>query len=98
MIRVVLPAHLRNLAKTSREISLEVREPVTLAAVVSALEARYPMLAGTIRRQDTGQRRAMIRFFAEGRDLSHQPMGADLPESVAAGHEPLLIVGAIAGG
>lgn len=97
-MRVVLPAHLRNLAKTSREVTLEVGAPVTLAGVVDALEASYPMLAGTIRRQDSGQRRPMIRFFAEGQDLSHQPMDAVLPESVASGQEPLLIVGAIAGG
>ena len=98
MIRVVLPAHLRNLAKTGREVSLEVEDPVTIGAVLDELEARYPMLNGTIRQQPNGQRRAMIRFFANGEDWSNEPLDQPLPAEVAAGEEPLMIVGAIAGG
>jgi sulfur-carrier protein len=98
MIRVVLPHHLRTLARVDREVSLEVAGPVTLAAVLDALEAAYPMLLGTIRDQVTRQRRPFIRFFATGLDLSHEPPDAPLPEAVAAGTEPLRIVGAMAGG
>ena len=98
MIRVRLPAHLRNLAKTDREVSLEVDGPATIGAVLEALEARYPMLKGTIREHEKGQRRAMIRFFAVGEDWSHKPMDEPLPAEVVNGDEPLLIVGAIAGG
>jgi molybdopterin synthase sulfur carrier subunit len=98
MIRVVLPAHLRLLAKVAGEVELEVEGPATLRSVLDALEARYPMLRGTIRDQVTGQRRPFVRFFACEEDLSHEPPDAPLPEAVAAGREPLLLVGAIAGG
>ena len=98
MIRVVLPAHLRNLAKTGREVSLEVQAPISIESVLGALEAEYPMLKGTIRNQQTGQRRAMIRFFANGEDWSNDPMDKALPAEVASGKEPLMVVGAIAGG
>jgi molybdopterin synthase sulfur carrier subunit len=98
MIRVVLPTHLRTLARLEGEVTLEVEGPVTQRAVLDALEARYPMLRGTIRDQVTHQRRAFVRFFACEEDLSHEPPDAPLPEAVAAGTEPLLIVGAMAGG
>uniref|UniRef100_A0A7C1FF86 MoaD/ThiS family protein n=1 Tax=Caldilinea aerophila TaxID=133453 RepID=A0A7C1FF86_9CHLR len=98
MIRVVLPHHLRTLANVGKEIELSVSEPVTLAAVLGALEAAYPMLRGTIRDPNTGQRRPLIRFFACGQDFSHEPLDAPLPAAVASGAEPLLIVGAMAGG
>ncbi|MGA7339870.1 MAG: MoaD/ThiS family protein [Terracidiphilus sp.] len=97
-VRVALPYHLRNLAQVGTEVQLEVPAPATLRAVLDALEARYPMLRGTIREHDTGKRRPFLRFFACGEDLSHQPMDAPLPEAVAQGREPLLIIGAIAGG
>jgi hypothetical protein len=98
MIRVVLPYHLRNLARVGAEVELEVQGPATLRSVLDALEARYPMLCGTIRDQVTGQRRAFLRFFACQRDLSHDPAESPLPAAVADGTEPLLVVGAIAGG
>ena len=98
MIRVVLPYHLRNLAGVGREVTLQVDEPATLNAVLDALEAQYPMLRGTIRDQVTQQRRSLIRFFASKRDLSHDPPDVPLPDPVAQGAEPLMIVGAIAGG
>ncbi|GIV70904.1 MoaD/ThiS family protein [Caldilinea sp.] len=98
MIRVVLPHHLRTLANVGKEIELEVSEPVTLAAVLDALEAAHPMLRGTIRNRNTGRRRSLIRFFACGQDLSHESPDAPLPAAVASGAEPLLIVGAMAGG
>jgi molybdopterin converting factor small subunit len=98
MIRVVLPAHLRTLARVKSEVQLEVAGPVTRQAVLDALEARYPMLRGTIRDQTTQQRRAFIRFFACEQDLSHEPPDAPLPDAVAKGTEPLLVVGAMAGG
>ncbi len=98
MIRVVLPQHLRTLAGVGREVELEVAGPATLSSVLDTLEAQYPMLRGTIRDQATQQRRSLIRFFASKRDLSHDPPGAPLPEAVAVGAEPLIIVGAIAGG
>jgi len=98
-IRVVLPFHLRTLAKIDgAEVSVEVAAPVTAGRVLDALEARYPMLAGTIREHGTGKRRAFMRIFACEEDWSHQPLDADLPEAIAAGREPLLILGAIAGG
>jgi sulfur-carrier protein len=97
-IRVQLPYHLRTLAKVGAEVQLEVSAPVTICAVLDALEARYPMLRGTIREHDSGRRRPFLRFFACEEDLSHQPLDAPLPEAVAAGKEPLLIIGAIAGG
>ena len=98
MIRVVLPAHLRTLAHVSGEVRLEVEGPVTQQSVLDALEAGYPMLRGTIREHVTRERRAFLRFFACGQDLSHEPPQAPLPEAVAAGAEPYRIVGAMAGG
>jgi molybdopterin synthase sulfur carrier subunit len=98
MIRVVLPAHLRALARINGEVHLDITGPVTQRSVVDALEARYPALRGTIRGHGGGPRRAFIRFFACERDLSHDPPDDPLPEAVAAGAEPYLIVGAMAGG
>ncbi len=98
MIRVVIPYHLRNLARVNGEVKLEVEGPVTQRAVLDALEARYPMLRGTIRDHVTGKRRAFVRFFACEQDLSHDPPDAPLPDEVAAGTEPFLVIGAIAGG
>ncbi len=98
MIRVLLPWHLRNLAGVEAEVRLEVAGPLTQAALLDALEAKYPVLRGTIRDFATGVRRPYIRFFACGEDLSNQPPHAPLPEDVAAGREPFLVVGAVAGG
>ncbi len=98
MIRVVLPAHLRTLARVDGEVALEVTGPVTQRSVLDALEARYPMLRGTIRDHVTQRRRAFVRFFACEQDLSHDPPERPLPDAVASGSEPLLIVGAMAGG
>jgi molybdopterin synthase sulfur carrier subunit len=98
MIRLVLPAHLRTLARIHGEVELAVTGPVTQRSVLDALEARYPVLCGTIRDQDTGKRRAFIRFFACEEDLSHEEADAPLPEEVAAGKEPYLVVAAMAGG
>ena len=98
LIRVALPAHLRTLARVDGEVQLQVSGQVTQCSVLDALEARYPMLRGTIRDQRTGKRRAFIRFFACQQDLSHDPPDAVLPEPVLAGTEPYLIVGAMAGG
>ena len=98
MIRVVLPAHLRALAGAGGEVELRVPGPVTQRAVLDALEARYPVLRGTIRDHRSGKRRAFVRFFACQQDLSHQPPDEPLPAAVAAGAEPYLIVGAMAGG
>jgi sulfur-carrier protein len=98
MIRVVLPAHLRTLARVDGEVKLDVEGKVTQRSALDALEARYPMLRGTIRDHVTQQRRAFIRFFACEQDLSHESPDALLPEAVATGVEPLLIVGAMAGG
>jgi len=98
MIRVVLPSHLRRLASIDGEVKLEVAGAVTQRAVLDALEAAYPMLRGTIRDQDTKRRRAFIRFFACEEDLSHEDLDSPLPERVADGAEPYLIVGAMAGG
>ena len=98
MIRVVLPAHLRTLARLDGEVELAVDGEVTQCSVLDALEDRYPMLRGTIRDRATGQRRAFVRFFACAEDLSHQPPDAPLPAPVADGAEPFLIVGAMAGG
>jgi len=98
MVRVVLPQHLRTLAGVDAELLLEVDAPVTAGRVLDALEARFPMLKGTIREYGTGRRRAYMRFFACEEDWSHVGMEAELPEAVAEGIEPLLIVGAIAGG
>ncbi len=98
MIHVVLPAHLGTLARVNRDVELDVGSDVTQRSILNALEGRYPMLRGTIRDQVTGQRRAFVRFFACGQDLSHESPNAPLPEAVATGKEPFLIVGAIAGG
>jgi molybdopterin converting factor small subunit len=98
MIRVVLPAHLRTLARVNGEVTLDVKGEVTQRAVLDALEARYPMLHGTIRDHVTLKRRAFVRFFACEQDLSHESPDAPLPDAVAMGTEPLLIVGAMAGG
>jgi hypothetical protein len=98
MIRVVLPAHLRTLAHVNGEVTLELAVPPTMRSVLDALEAQYPMLRGTIRDHDTLQRRAFLRFFACAEDLSHESPDALLPPEVAAGTEPFLIIGAIAGG
>jgi hypothetical protein len=97
-IRVELPAHLRTLAQVRGEVALEVTGPITLRSVLDALEVRYPMLEGTIRNHDTQQRRSFLRFFACEEDLSHESPDTPLPEAVATGAEPLLIIGAIAGG
>ena len=97
-VRVQIPYHLRNLARVDGEIALDVAGPVTIRSVLDALEMRYPMLAGTIREHDTLKRRAFLRFFACEEDLSHQSADLPLPEAVALGKEPFLIVGAIAGG
>lgn len=98
MIRVVLPAHLRTLAQVDGEVQLQVTGPVTQRAVLDSLEARYPVLCGTIRDRRTGRRRAFVRFFACEQDLSHEPPDDELPDPVARGDEPYLIVGAMAGG
>ena len=98
MIRVVLPAHLRTIAHVSGEVTLDIDGEITAAAVLDALEASYPMLRGTIRDQSTKKRRAFVRFFACEEDLSHEPPDALLPERVAQGAEPFLVVGAMAGG
>jgi hypothetical protein len=98
MIRIVLPTHLRRLASVSGEVELEVSAPVTQRTVIDALEARYPMLRGTVRDHVTRQRRAFVRFFACKQDLSLESPDSPLPDEVATGREPFLIVGAIAGG
>jgi sulfur-carrier protein len=98
VIRVVLPSHLRRLASVQGEVKLEIAGAVTQCSVLDALEARYPMLRGTIRDQDSKRRRAFIRFFACEEDLSHEQPDVPLPAAVAAGREPYLIVGAMAGG
>jgi hypothetical protein len=98
MIRVVLPPHLRGLARISGEIKLEINGAPTQRAVLDALEASYPMLRGTIRDHLTQKRRAFVRFFACSEDLSHEPPDAPLPDAIATGKEPFMIVGAIAGG
>ncbi len=98
MIRVVLPHHLRTLARVGREVALDVKGTVTQRAVLDALETAYPMLRGTIRDHTTLERRAFIRFFACQEDLTHEPPEAPLPDDVASGKEPFLVIGAIAGG
>ena len=98
IIRVVLPAHLRTLARVNGEVKLDVDGIATQRSILDALEATYPMLRGTIRDQVTQQRRAFVRFFGCEQDLSHEPPDAPLPEAVATGAEPLLVVGAMAGG
>lgn len=98
MIRVVLPAHLRTLARVDDEVTLEVGPPATVRQLLDALEARYPMLRGAIRDHVTGQRRPFVRFFACEEDVSHQPPDAPLPDAVVSGAEPFLVVGALSGG
>src|SRR5262245_35299127 len=98
MIRIVLPAHLRTLARVEGEVELDVASPVTQRSVLDALEARYPMLRGAVRDHVTQERRSLVRFFACGEDVSHEPPDAPLPAAIGAGAEPLLIVGAMAGG
>lgn len=98
MIRVVLPPHLRTLARVNDEVELDVPDPVTQRSILDALEASYPMLRGAIRDHVTQQRRAFLRFFACSEDLSHESPDAPLPEAVVTGAEPFLVVGAIAGG
>jgi sulfur-carrier protein len=98
MIRVILPYHLRNLAHVGSEVTLDVPGPVTTRAVLDALEARYPMLCGTIRDHVTQERRAFLRFFACEQDLSHDSPDDPLPDEVVSGKEPFLVIGAIAGG
>ena len=98
MIRVVLPAHLRALARVDGEVHLEITGQITQCSVLDALEARYPVLCGTIRDHRSGKRRAFVRFFACQQDLSHEPPEAPLPDAVTTGAEPYLIVGAMAGG
>ncbi len=97
-IRVVLPHHLRTLAKSEREVQILVSEPATQCAVLDALEQRYPTLRGTVRDHGSSSRRPLVRFFACGQDLSHEPPDAPLPEAVVNGQEPFLIIGAMAGG
>ena len=98
MIRVVLPFHLRTLAHVDGEVQIDVEGPVTQRSILDAIEARYPTLRGTIRDQVTHQRRPFVRFFACEEDLSHEPPDAPLPDAVATGAEPFLVIGAIAGG
>ena len=98
MIRIILPPQLRTLAHVSYEVTLDVAAPVTQCSVLDALETRYPMLRGTLRDQATQQRRPRVRFFACAEDLSHEPPDAPLPDAVATGAEPLVVLGAIAGG
>jgi molybdopterin synthase sulfur carrier subunit len=98
MIRVVLPHHLRTLARVGKEVELQMQGPATLGAVMDALEAQYPVLRGTIRDHTTQRRRPFLRFFACGEDLSHEPPDAPLPDAVKQGTEPLMVVGAVAGG
>jgi molybdopterin synthase sulfur carrier subunit len=98
MIRVVLPQHLRTLARVAEEVEVEVEGPATVGSVLDALEAGYPVLRGTIRGHGTQRRRPFVRFFACEQDLSHEPPDTPLPEAVARGAEPLLVVGAMAGG
>ena len=98
MIRVVLPAHLRKLAHVDGEVALEIAGQITQRSILDALEARYPMLRGTIRDHANGKRRAFVRFFACGEDLSHESPDTALPEAIATGTQPFMIVGAIAGG
>lgn len=98
MIRVVLPQHLRTLARVAEEVELEIEGPATVRSVLDALEAGYPVLRGTIRGHDTQRRRPFVRFFACEQDLSHESPDTPLPDAVAAGAEPLLVVGAMAGG
>lgn len=98
MIRVVLPHHLQTLAGCDREVTLDVTAAVTQRSILDALEARYPMLRGTVREHMTRKRRPRVRFFAAGEDVSHESPDAELPDSIASGKQPFMIVGALAGG
>jgi molybdopterin synthase sulfur carrier subunit len=98
MIRVVIPQHLRILARINGELQLDVAQPVTIKTVLDTIETQYPMLCGTLRDQSTGQRRAMVRFYACEQDFSNDSLETPLPEAIAEGQEPLLIIGAISGG
>jgi sulfur-carrier protein len=98
MTRVILPAHLRNLARVTDEVSLDISAPITTSRILETLEEIYPVLRGTIRDQRSGQRRPLVRFFALGEDISHEPLDSPLPEAVATGAEPFVIIGAMAGG
>ena len=98
MIRIVLPHHLQTLARCEREVIVQVEGAVTQRSVLDALESKYPMLRGTVREHVTLQRRPRVRFYANGEDFTHEPPDTQLPDAVASGHEPFLIVGAIAGG
>lgn len=98
MIRVILPPHLRTLARVNGEVTVDIEGPATQRAIVDALEATYPALMGTIRDRETKQRRPLVRFYALEKDLSHEPIDAPLPEAIANGTEPYLIIGAMAGG
>jgi hypothetical protein len=98
MVRVILPHHLRTLARVNDEVTVDLNGSATLASVLDALEAKYPMLRGTIREHGTLKRRPLVRFFACGEDISHESPDISLPDAIAEGHEPFLIIGAIAGG
>ena len=98
VIRVVLPHHLKNLARVAGEISLEVKAPVTVQTILDTLEDRYPMLKGTVREHGTQKRRPRVRFYVNKEDISHDPPDQPLPESIVAGREPFIIIGAISGG
>jgi len=98
MIRIVLPHHLRTLARVGDEVTVDLNDSATLGSVLDAIEAKYPVLRGTIRDHETHKRRPLVRFFACGEDVSHQPLEAPLPAPIAKGAEPLFIMGAIAGG
>jgi sulfur-carrier protein len=98
MIRVVLPYHLRNLAQINSEVQLEIAGDITINSVLTALEARYPMLAGTVRDHNTKQRRSFLRYYACGEDMSLEPPDTVLPSPIISGHEPFIVLGSIAGG
>jgi hypothetical protein len=98
MIRVVLPAHLRRLAQVDGEVQVDVTAPITQRSVIEAIETTYPVLVGTIRDRESKERRPLVRFFADKRDLSHEPLDTPLPECIVNGREPYMIIGAMAGG
>jgi sulfur-carrier protein len=98
MIRVILPLHLRTLARVDGEVELDVPSPVTATRILNALESRYPMLRGTVREHETGKRRARVRFFADGVDITHEPPDTPLADGIGKGEVPFMIIGAIAGG
>ncbi len=98
MVRVALPHHLKNLARVDGEVSLAVSAPVTIQSILDALESRYPMLKGTIREHETHKRRPRVRFYVDKEDISHDSPDTPLPESIAEGREPFIVIGAISGG